>query len=266
VFFLSSINLNLGRQADESRTVILTLIPKTDNVARAAAFDRLKALHAEIMTPAFPAGLLARTLRLLPVIRENSEVFAQAIARAGQSRRLGDTIGVLLAGAWSLRSTRAASPLEADAFIAGTPWVQEAMTRAETIPEWQRAIAFLVQQPLRIVPSNNRPEDVPIGELLVLAAGMPADARSVAMDDAIRGLARAGIRVSYEGTDARVYVANTSEALGEMFAKRSWGAGWLATIARAPGAEKVGKTVAFGKHRSRALSLPLGHFVGEGEG
>ena len=110
-FLFSSINDGLSQAADESRTVKFTLnLPPDDPIEREEHFSRVSDLHAEVMTPDFPARLLARTLRLLPVIRRNAETFATVIARSGRTRRSGDTYGVLLAGAWSLRSGHKVTP------------------------------------------------------------------------------------------------------------------------------------------------------------
>ena len=69
---------------------------------------------------------MARTIELLPVIRKNAGVFADAIARSGKSRRMGDTYGVLMAGAWSLRSRAVETAEQADEMVAETPWVVKA--------------------------------------------------------------------------------------------------------------------------------------------
>ena len=85
-FAFASVNLGLSQAADESRAVVLNIAPSPDKGAREDAFERLKRLHAEVLTPDFPARLLARTLKLLPAIRANADVLAAAISRGGVSR------------------------------------------------------------------------------------------------------------------------------------------------------------------------------------
>jgi len=264
-FAFASINLGLQQAADESRTVVLSLSPSTDNRRRAEDFTKLKALQGEIMTPDFGAALLARSVRLLPVIRANAEVFAQAIARTGQTRRTGDTIGVILAGTWSLRSSRMASPEEADQFIAGQAWVHDSVARAEADPEWRRALDYLMQQTLRIEAGNRRPQDVQIGELVEIASGHggmdpiapPLEAASV--------LARAGVRVrameQHDGETApALLIANNSDLATRKFAGGAWAVGWQATLLRAPGAAKRAP-VKFAAVTSRCIGIPLHHIV-----
>lgn len=265
-FAFSSVNIGLTQAADESRTVVLTLRAEADKEIRAAAFKELKALHAEVMTPDFAAALLTRTLRLLPIIRQNAEMFAGAIARTGASRRTGDTLGVLLAGAWSLRSNKPATPDEADKFMADESWVKSAMSRNETDPEWQRALGHLAQQTIRVISGNGRSEDVPVGELVAAATGQTSANHPVSPQDAITSLIRAGIKILRDGDDILVALANTSSAVSTWFARTAWASGWLATIARSPGAYRANKTLAFGALRSKALILPVSVFFGTDDG
>src|SRR5699024_11661442 len=48
------------------------------------------------------AAIRARTYSLIPVIRQNAETMAQAVAEVLGSQRIGDQVGTLLAGAISL--------------------------------------------------------------------------------------------------------------------------------------------------------------------
>ncbi len=262
-FAFSSINVGLSQAADESRTVVLTVMPPADPAEQRAAFTKLKALHAEVLTPDFVPGLLARTLRLLPVIRENAEVFAQAITRAGKPRRTGDTVGVLLAGAWSLRSSKVASAEEADKFVTGSGWVQSAIDQADDTPEWQRALSYLIQQPLRVIRGNGRAEDIPIGELVAVAAGVGDPDTGIGSKEAAIALARGGLRVEHE-EDGRtlIRVANTSDAIRKLFEPTPWATAWLATFARAPEARRTDKAFKFMGHTSKALEMPLVTFLG----
>jgi len=265
-FAFSSINLGLTQAADESRTVILTLKTDADKNARAKQFSALQALHAEVITPQFAGALLARTLRLLPIIRLNAETFARAIARSGASRRTGDTLGVLLAGAWSLRSNRAATAEQADIFISGRGWVRDALTRNATETEWQRALGHLAQQTIRVTNGNGRSEDVPVGELIASAANKEAVNNSITTADATVALLRAGIKPNHNGNPDEIALANSSAIVAGWFSRTSWASGWLATLARSPGAHPSGKTVAFKALRSRALILPVSCMLGADDG
>lgn len=264
-FAFSSINVGLSQAADESRTVVLTLSPDTDDKKRSAAFAALKAIHAKTMTPGFSGRLLARTLSLLPVIRQNAVIFAEAIARSGKPRRTGDTYGVLMAGAWSLRSRSVITAEEADKQVAGTQWVREAVVKADVDPEWKRALTILLQYRSRLTNANGRTEDVPIGELIRCVASGQAHG-AIHPFDAKLALSRIGIKLGIDAQRAPVlHVANHSSVCCELFAKTPWAASWLGTLTRMPGAKRNAATVRLGGSVTKVFSLPIPDMVSPDE-
>ena len=254
-FLFSSINLGMTQAADESRTIVYDFSPSGSASEREASFKRLQAHHAACMTPGFGARLFSRTLSLLPVIRQNAEVLAQALARSGRTRRLGDTLGVPLAGLWSLGSDTALTPEQADRWLEATPWVQKAAVRTEAAPEWRRALDYMLQTVSKVVNNNGLTDNRQIGELIEAAAG--AGQWLSKSDDAAVALSQWGIRVDGRGLDATVLIANTSRGLTEAFAQSDWGASWATTIARAPGASKPGNPIRFNAAlKCRATEIP----------
>lgn len=246
-FAFSSINVGMSQAADESRTVVLTLAPDPDLNKRNESFAKLKALHTATITPGFSGRLLARTLSLLPTIRLNAVIFAEAIARSGKPRRTGDTYGVLMAGAWSLRSRLVATPEEADRMVAETQWVKDAVVKADVDPEWDRALSVLVQHRTRY-----RHEDVPIGELITWARSNN--------DEAHGALIRLGIKLDPGGHN--LLISNRSTACADIFARTAWSASWQSTISRAPGARKDAANVRFAGKQAKVLSVPMSHLIG----
>lgn len=259
MFAFSSINYGVTQAADESRVVALNLRADTGDGSQ-VRFDAMRKLRSEIITPDFAAGLLARTMSLLPVIRANASMFADSIARAGHGRRTGDTVGVLLAGAWSLRSGRRVTIEQADAFVHDSTWLHDAITKADVQPEWQRALGLLMQHRIRIMRGNGPAEDVPVAELLLTQVGR-AEPGAPAPDLAGKELARIGLRIMEGGMPhlrtPSLVISNTSEAVANVFAKSPWAAAWLSTLARSPGAKASPQTVRFGAIKTRALAIPL---------
>jgi putative DNA primase/helicase len=251
-FAFASINVGVSQAADESRTVVLTLKPDEDMRKRADAFERLRMLHAQTMIPGFSGRLLARTLSLLPVIRANAVLFAEAIARSGKPRRLGDTYGVLMAGAWSLRSRAVVTADEADAMVAGTQWVREAVAKADVEPEWSSALSTLMQYRVRVLGLGGRPEDVPVGDLINASLGR-MDEGAINPSDARVALHRMGMRV-HEGD---LQIANNSQGCSQVFMRTPWATSWRSTLCRMPGASKNVGCARLAGHVSKIFSLPL---------
>lgn len=259
-FAFSSINVGMSQSADESRTVVLTLNPDRDPVKRNAAFVKLQALHAKTMVPGFSGRLLARTLSLLPIIRQNAIIFAEAIARSGKTRRMGDTYGVLMAGAWSLRSRAIVTAEEADKMVAETQWVKDAVAKNDVEPEWQRALTTLLQYRTRVVNGNGRTEDIPIGELIAACKGVVSEG-SIHPREAAIALSRMGIKAG----DNVLLIANRSAICGEVFERTAWATCWHATISRAPGAKKDAANIRLGGNQTKCLGIPMELAISSGE-
>ena len=261
-FCFSSVNVGITQAADETRTLMLTMRVIGDPDERAAAFAELRRLVDSIVTPAFSGRLLARTLSLVPVIRANAETFSAAIAARTGSRRMGDTLGVLLAGAWSLGSDGLLSLEEASAALDRQAWVGGTVRRQSVAPEYQRAIAFLAQQRIRTGPGGS--VELPLGEVIEAAAGRTPenDKSSITASDAARALGRIGVRVSGDGE--AVYIANGADLIGRMFEPTQWGGAWRDTLLRAPGAARTTKPIRFpAGFVGHAVTLPVALLIGE---
>ncbi len=230
-FYFSSINLALSQAADESRAIVVTLSPSPDKAAAAEQFARLKALHAEIMTSDFGPKLLARTLGLVPTIRHNADILASAIARGGVSRRTGDTLGVVLACAYSLTSTARLTPEEAERFLEARQWIRATAKEREVEEEWRRALNRLLQGEIRFDSANGRPITSTIGEAV---SAIRAGDVGLRTDDVDSALQRNGLRIK----DGCLHVMNSSVLVARLFADTPWANGWAATLARAPDAKR----------------------------
>ena len=249
-FCLSSINVGLMHAADESRITVLSLrAPDPANAeADARAFHAIQAEASDLLTPEFSAELLARAVRLLPIIRGNAETFAQAVALHLGSRRLGDQLGALLAGAYSLHSERKITTAEATAYVRGQNW-EIATAERNADPDEFRLIAHLTQHRVRVTLGGSALECT-IGRLISAAIGRD----TIDSDKAELELRARGIRSDAGGG---IVVSNTHPELARILAETPWSAGWGRTLSRLPGAESTGKTVRFNDHHlARAVFVP----------
>ncbi|CAB4126845.1 hypothetical protein UFOVP78_22 [uncultured Caudovirales phage] len=250
-FAMASVNLGLSQAADESRFVVLGL-----GSGDPEQFKELKRRHAEAFTEGFAARLFARCLRLLPTIRHNAEVLADAIARSGAGRRAGDTLGTVLAGAMSLVDGRELTPAEADRVVSERDWVRLAAAEAKPEPEWRRALARLAQHEVRLTNRNGRPETTTVGDLI--GACVSGD-EAISPADADAAMRRLGMRVD----GGRLRIGNRSEGVAAIFSGTPWATGWLATLARAPSAERGVATRFSPAYMDRCVAIPLATITGE---
>lgn len=252
-FLFASINAGLTQAADESRFITLTLANGTPD-----QFAALKRAHLEAVVPNFAGRLLARALQLAPVIRTNADRLAEAIARTGAGRRAGDTLGTVLACQMALLSQDEITAEQAEQAIAGRQWVREAAAEAKVAPEWERALLHLMQAEGMRRNVNGRTEAVTISELIGVCRDGQGD---IGLLDADQALRRLGMRVM----DDNLMLGNRASGVAERFRNTPWGAGWLATLARVPGARR-GLPVRFSPaYQDKALSLPLDAIMGGGQ-
>ena len=253
-FVWASVNLGLTQAADESRTLVLTIGPGTPD-----QFAALKADHADAFTPGIAGRLLARALRLIPTMRANADLLADAIARTGAGRRAGDTLGTVLAGTLALTSDRLLTAAEADRAVAGQAWITAAADAARPQPEWQRALMRLMQHQVRYTTRNGRAETASVSELLGALEGVFGD-DSISPTDADTALRRLGVML--HGT-SEVAIGNRAEGVAGAFRGSPWEAAWLATLGRAPGARRS-VPVRFTRHyQDRAVVIPLSALEGD---
>lgn len=251
-FAFSSINLGVNQAADESRTIVVTIItdPEASSEQREEAFSRLRATVTETITPAFTAGLFARTVDLLPTIIANAEVFAAAIAEQTGSRRSGDTMGAAMAGLYSLYSRSLIDIEKARVFCRERMWIRKATEEVKVEPEGPRALQSLMQRILPISTANAR-HDRTVAELIAISASRRGDDH-VSPQNASEHLIRSGIRL--DGNS--VLLGQSSEWIKSKFRRTDWEKSWAPTIARIPGGQRRGAT-RFGPLVSRAVSVPL---------
>lgn len=260
-FAFSSINVGTAHAADESRLSILALQPPADsNETSQSAFRALAEETAALVTPAYAAGLLARSVGLLAIIRENAETFAVAVSMRLGTRRLGDQIGTLLAGAYSLHSTRVISLDVALAYVDRQEW-GDATTQDQQKDE-DRLLSHLTSHRVRLSLGNGPAMDITIGRLIAAAFG--GDER-ISADTANQELRDYGIRAS-PNHPFGIWVSTNHPAIAKAVAVTPWAGNWSRTLSRLPDAETCVKAMRFGiGHVGKATWLPLSTLDRDGD-
>ncbi|MGK7870778.1 hypothetical protein [Falsiroseomonas sp. E2-1-a20] len=254
-FMFASINAGLTQAADESRFAVLTLCGGNPD-----QFAALKLAHQEAMVPNLAGRLLARLLVMIPTIRANCDAMAEAIARTGAGRRVGDTIGTLIACQMALVDQRKLTPEEAAKIVAGRAWVREAAAEAVTAPEYERALAHLMQGEGMRRTVGSRQESVSIAQLISATDGFDEDIKPNEADIHLR---RMWMRVVDHREHGRCLMISTrSDAVAQRFRNTPWGAGWLSTLARIPGAHR-NVTARLEDGTQKCLAIPIASIAQE---
>jgi putative DNA primase/helicase len=124
MFIFSSINPKLVNNADETRISLLKLIRRKD-YSEGAIFTKLQTMVFNTLTPEFCLHFQGRSIKMIPIIRENIKTFRKIMSLELASNRLGDQIGSLLAGAWTCHSDDVISKADAEKFVTGIDWRSE---------------------------------------------------------------------------------------------------------------------------------------------
>jgi putative DNA primase/helicase len=249
---LSSIATALKQGADRSRFAQLTLrnpaeLPKGERELHWASLDRDLDRH---ISTELGRRLIARTVGLIPMIRQAEGVFTRAAARHFDSQRLGDQYGTLMAGAWSLLSDVVPTQEEAEQCIACHDW--ESYSQSTELSDEQRCIQTILQHQLR-VECPDRSVTRTIGELVELAAHQAHDLE-ISAELAGQALARQGLRL--EPPD--LLVSNTAEPIAHILRESAWAHGWAVVLLRLSGAQRRGPVRFCGAGMvTRAVAIPL---------
>ena len=243
-FAFSSIGVSATSRPDETRITVLG-ITVDGNKER---FAKLATLIGETFTDEYIQRFTARSIKMIPVIRENARIFATAVAAVLGSQRAGDQIGALLAGAYSLHSDNIITASEAAAYIEKQDWSESKASRDDT--DEAKCLAFLMQTIVK-VPSVGGPVDRSIADLMGIASGR-TDSTIAERDAAIATLGLYGMR----GDAANMTISISHNAIGKILRDTEWAKTWGRTLKRLPNAKATEWGVRFGSVKNRGIEIP----------
>lgn len=251
-FLFASIGVAAVKKADTSRVTVLPLRKNTGSDA-SAHFERVKTLWREtVAQDSYCERIRSRSLRFAKVLRVNCETFSQVAVEFTGDKRSADQIGTLLAGAYSLTSTKEITKEAAREWMAKQDWTG---FQSEDIDnDENQCVAHLFAASIRYEAygkSVTRSVSETVTEIQIIPDHSAPDelARRAELKAA---LTRHGLRIH----NGRLYVANRHQQLERMFADTPWaGSKWRQQLERVQGAKRE-ESMAFGQFvRQRAVSL-----------
>jgi len=257
-FLFSSINPKLTQQADESRITVLKLV-KRDDYEAGSKFDMLREYVINTFTEEYCRRFRARSIKMMPIIRENVVVFSSVMARALKSKRYGDQIGTLLAGAYALKHDDVISTQRASDWIVTIDW--KTATDLPDKTDQERCLDTILQQIVR-VDEGNKYES--IGSLIKKAAKTVKsyDITEYTKDENIKRDSRDALRkvgiTTIKTRDIESYnvaIAENHAILLKMLEKTPWHKGYRNVLMRLQGAKIRTATFSDGRRMS-AIHIP----------
>lgn len=243
-FAYSSINVNLTHFADKSRVSVLTLKDPPKELTEAQRNERYATFEAymhrldTVLTPDFVNALLMRSYALLPIIRANAKVFGRAINAKLNSRRLGDQLGILCAGSWSLTSSKPVTDAEAEAWCSQFDF--EKAAPVDDANDHDRCLAYILQSVVKFQTARG-PVERTMGELVEVV--MKNDLEGDDPNEARRVLLRHGLKI--ERNSKVLMIANNHTQLEKVMARTPYQA-WATLLKRIDGAYPSEKPERFG--------------------
>lgn len=243
MFCFASIGVAAVKKADTSRITVLGL-RKSDDTEQ---FAKVKALwKTTVANSDFCASIRARSIANAKTIRHNAEIFsAAAVAHTGD-KRSADQIGTLLAGAFSLTSTKTITEHAAQEWLSKQDWTGFKVDAVDA--DENQCVSHLFSSLIR-VDKQYGTEQITIDEAVqAIKKGYLVDAETLA-------LLRIGIKIEGE----TLAIANNHQGLERCFANTPWaGAKWKGQLLRVSGAFASSRPIRFGQNVvQRAVFLPL---------
>ncbi|HEY1035565.1 MAG TPA: CHC2 zinc finger domain-containing protein [Pseudoxanthomonas sp.] len=262
MFCLASIQVGIKRQADQTRISVLGLYGTSQIPADQVDAHHSKWLDTEQMLadlrdePEFGSRLMARSVAMFDVIRQNMRTLVRVAAREFKSQRLGDQYGTLLAGTATLMYDHPITEEGALRFIRLFDW----SVYLEAAREDESADALTAMMQIEVKCELERGSvAMTAGELVAIVVDQQMR-DGISPTDAKGHLGRLGLKVKrgIVGQDAGLLVANKSEKLARAMRGAPWAADWRSYLRRLPGAKPHNVPITFAPgYGARATFIPI---------
>lgn len=264
MFCFSSVGVSMEKTADLSRTQILTLThPKKRKGSDLQFRETIKFINLT-MNEEWCRALRWRSMKLIPVIRANSEIFKQVISEICRNTRYGDQTGALLAGAFSLQSEEMYTRESATELLSNFDFAGTSEPVVKTDEE------VLLQSILQHIIRADNNKEYAIGEIvqrLLNPEGFDNFEKwSEDQKDLNNLLKRYGIRVDKRleiKNEFALCIADSHTALKKILDKTAWSRTWGGILKRLPCSFTI-KNMRFADgSSSRTTAIPCSLIFGD---
>ena len=255
MFCFSSVAVAIKQVAARTRITVLSVRtaeePTPEGIQQ---YNDLLTNIRETLTDDYIDRLQARAVSLIPIIRQNAVIFAEAAALVLKQRRFGDQIGTLLAGAYALHSGGLISPENATKWIQAQDWREQ--TSEQDSSDKSDCLSFIMSHVVRVQDSKDRQQDRTIGELVAQVANQ--DRRGdIYIEDAVEALGRNGVRIQ----DGMICIASPHKYIERILIETPWEVSYSRTLLRLDGAQRSEHHLTFAGVRKRAICVPVSHVL-----
>jgi putative DNA primase/helicase len=248
MFAFLSIGVQLNQQSDKSRFTVLGLMA-FDKKKDEKSFVKFTDEWHKLVTPDYVKSLQSRTMKMIPIILNNAKMFSDAVSQVIGNKRIGDQVGVMLAGAYSLTSDHEISFENALKWVAEKDWAEE--KALELTKDEYRLFGKLMGSVVKI-DGEFRTLERSIGEVILIAKGERFETQ-VNPTTATELLLRIGMKIKSN----RLYISNTTDGVSKLLKDSPWSSNYHKVLERLEDARKENSTSFAPGIRTRAVSINL---------
>lgn len=264
-FLFASINNSMSKSADLSRTAVVSLkcppINKSPEEKKkdADAFKELEKEASILLDQDYCNCFLTRAITMIPQLREAHKLIADVAAKEYGSRRLGDQMGMILAGLWCLQNDNSMKEADAKKLIEDTAMQKEKET--DEILQEERALNHLLQTTVNM--SNNTKYSIQY--LIAFVSGYMKD-DYLDTERVTTFLATRGIKFKdYDGSWYWIFSKLENSLASEVFKGTEWQDSWAKAILRIDGVLNIERAYFHAAYpRSTAIAIPARLIINEG--
>ena len=218
---------------------------------RNTKFSEIKDMVNSTLSKEFCAGLRARTVEMITIIRNNASTFSNVISQTIGSRRTGDQIGTLLAGAYSLVSNSEISYPDAEKWVLEQNWEEQSNINDE--PDEWRCLNKILQTQLLISETGSNIYRTTTELMAIITNEQENTEDDITKKVAENTLARNGLKLKGD----KLYVSNSHEGIKKILRDTPWSKKWHYVLRRLPDV-KENPTTYFDKYTTnRAMEISL---------
>jgi len=250
-FCFAAINPRIVQGADLDRNTILHLTVNRDLSAR-DDFREIERRVMEVITDTAAERLLSRCFHNLPVILKNIETFSDVLAEQEGSKRFGDQFGTLIAGAFSLTSTKEITREAAAEWCGRHDWKWAQADNDQSDPE--KLLAFILSARIRH-DDRGMAREASVARLIDRALNSDGLDRDVA----VAALGDNGIKADLDW----LLIASPCKPVSDMLRDTAWGGSYRRALGELDGAESREKTRFGPSMRLRCAAIPMSMVLGD---
>jgi putative DNA primase/helicase len=253
-FCFAAINPRIVQGADLDRNTILQLAVNKAPTAR-EDFREIERKVMEVIDDKACERLLSRCFHNLPVILKNIETFSDVLAQQEGSKRFGDQYGTLIAGAYSLTSTKEISREAATEWCARHDWRWAQEDNDQSDPE--RLLSYLLAARIRY-DDRGMAREASVARLI--DRGLNSQGLEIS-DVSIAALGDNGIKVDGDW----LLIGSPCKPMSDILSETSWAGSYRRSLGELDGAQSREKVQFSPSMRLRCVAIPMAMVLDEGE-